>query len=90
MLLTFFEIKKKKKGSIIVKPKSSMKVNPLIIKFSGVIYIAAKEKEVIPLFQTCKLIPINKGKSKLLEAKLHSFPFEFVVPDNLPSAMDVK
>lgn len=67
-----------------------MKVNPIIVKFSGAIYIAAKEKEVIPLFQTCKLVPINEGKSKILEAKQHSFPFEFVVPDSLPSAMDVK
>lgn len=78
------------KGSILVKPKSSMKVNPLIIKFSGSIFISAKDKEVIPLFQTCKTIPINEGKSKVLEVKNYSFPFEFIVPDNLPSAMDVK
>lgn len=77
-----------KKGTILVKPKSSMKVNPLIIKFSGAIYISVKDKEVIPLFQEIKLIPINEGK-KVLEVKNYSFPFEFVVPDNLPSAMDV-
>lgn len=74
----------------MVKPKSSIKVNPIIIKFSGAIYISAKDKEVIPLFQTCKTIPINDGKSKVLEPKLYSFPFEFLVPDNFPSAMDVK
>lgn len=67
-----------------------MKVNPIIIKFSGAIFISAKEKEVIPLFQQVKSIPINEGKSKVLEPKQYSFPFEFLVPkNNLPSAMDV-
>lgn len=77
------------RGSVIVKPKSSMKVNPIILKFSGAVYIAAKDKEVLPLFQTVKSLPINEGKSKILEAKQYSFPFEFVVPKNLPSAMDL-
>ncbi|GAN11522.1 hypothetical protein MAM1_0662d11086 [Mucor ambiguus] len=76
------------KGSVIVKPKSSIKANPIVVKFSGAIFISAKDKEVIPLFQTSKSLPINDGKSKVLEAKTYSFPFEFVVPDNLPSAMD--
>lgn len=67
-----------------------MKVNPIIVKFSGAVYIAAKDKEVLPLFQTVKSLPINEGKSKILEAKHYSFPFEFVVPKNLPSAMDVR
>lgn len=78
-----------KKGSVIVKPKSSIKANPIIVKFSGAIFMSVKDKEVIPLFQTSKTLPINDGKSKVLEAKTYSFPFEFVVPDNLPSAMDV-
>ncbi|KAF1804147.1 hypothetical protein FB192DRAFT_1371429 [Mucor lusitanicus] len=76
------------KGSVIVKPKSSIKANPIIVKFSGAIFMSVKDKEVIPLFQTSKTLPINDGKSKVLEAKTYSFPFEFVVPDNLPSAMD--
>ncbi|KAL9543652.1 hypothetical protein MBANPS3_008011 [Mucor bainieri] len=76
------------KGSVIVKPKSSIKANPIVVKFSGAIFISVKDKEVIPLFQTSKSLPINDGKSKVLEAKTYSFPFEFVVPDNLPSAMD--
>ncbi|KAL9548415.1 hypothetical protein PS6_006632 [Mucor atramentarius] len=54
----------------------------------GAIFISVKDKEVIPLFQSSKSLPINDGKSKVLEAKMYSFPFEFVVPDNLPSAMD--
>ncbi|KAI8637021.1 hypothetical protein BD408DRAFT_425266, partial [Parasitella parasitica] len=74
--------------SVIVKPKSSIKANPIILKFSGAIFISAKDKEVIPLFQLNKLLPINGGKSKVLDAKTYSFPFEFTVPDNLPSAMD--
>lgn len=76
-------------GSVIVKPKSSMKVNPITIKFSGSILISGKDKEVIPLFQNKKSIAVNNGKSKVLEAKQYAFPFEFAVPDNLPSAMDV-
>lgn len=66
-----------------------MKVNPIIIKFSGAIFISAKDKEAIPLFQNVKLLPINEGKSKILEAKQYTFPFEFLVPKDLPSAMDV-
>jgi hypothetical protein len=72
-----------------VKPKSSIKANPIIIKFSGAIFISVKDKEVLPLFQSSKLLAINNGKSKVLEAKTYTFPFEFIVPDNLPSAMDV-
>ncbi|RCH92953.1 hypothetical protein CU098_009452, partial [Rhizopus stolonifer] len=71
--------------AVLVKVKSSMKVNPIIVKFSGAIYLHAKDKEVITLFQTSKTIPVNK---KVLEPKDYSFPFEFLVPENLPSAMD--
>lgn len=89
MLILTAIMLKKKKGSVIVKPKSSIKANPILVKFSGAIFISVKDKEVIPLFQSSKSLPINDGKSKVLEAKTYSFPFEFVVPDNLPSAMDV-
>ena len=67
-----------------------MKTNGIIIKFSGAIFISAKEKEVLPLFQQIKTLSINQGKSKLLEVKQYSFPFEFKVPENLPSTMDVQ
>ncbi|KAI7898787.1 COPI associated protein-domain-containing protein [Cokeromyces recurvatus] len=77
------------RGHVSVKPKSSIKINPIIIKFMGSIHITAKDKEVVPLFETCKTLTINDSrKSTTLEAKPYSFPFEFTVPDNLPSAMD--
>ncbi|CEP09870.1 hypothetical protein [Parasitella parasitica] len=76
------------RGHVMVKPKSSIKANPIILKFSGAIFISVKDKQVIPLFQLNKLLPINDGRSKVLDAKSYSFPFEFIVPDNLPSAMD--
>ncbi|KAI9486650.1 MAG: hypothetical protein EXX96DRAFT_49435 [Benjaminiella poitrasii] len=76
-------------GHVVIKPKSTMRVNPITIKFLGAIYISAKDKEIIPLFQKCKTLAINENrKSTNLEAKPYSFPFEFLVPDNLPSAMD--
>lgn len=73
----------------MVQPKSSIKVKPIIVKFTGEINLAIKEKEVIQLFQLETVIAINE-KAKTLEAKLYKFPFEFTVPDNLPSAMEVK
>ncbi|KAI7882319.1 uncharacterized protein EV154DRAFT_568175 [Mucor mucedo] len=74
-------------GSILVKPKSSMKVNSLSLKFSGCLLIAAKDKESMTLFEQTKTIPVLEPK-KVLEVKNYSFPFQFVVPDDLPSAMD--
>lgn len=76
-------------GSVIVRPKNTIKVNSIIIKFQGSILVSGKEKEVIPLFQERKSIAVNNGKSKILEAKQYKFPFEFVVPDDLPSVLDV-
>ncbi|RCH91849.1 hypothetical protein CU098_002056, partial [Rhizopus stolonifer] len=72
-------------GSVIVQPKSSIKVNPIVVKFSGSIHVS--DKETISLFQTHKNIAVGEGKPKL-EPKPYSFPFEFLVPDNLPSALD--
>ncbi|KAG1138149.1 hypothetical protein G6F37_007281 [Rhizopus arrhizus] len=70
------------RGSVIIQPKSSIKINPIIVKFSGSIYVS--DKEAISLFQSFKTI---EGKSKL-EQKLYNFSFDFLVPDNLPSALD--
>ncbi|RCH79867.1 hypothetical protein CU097_001853, partial [Rhizopus azygosporus] len=72
-------------GTVIVQPKSSIRVNPIILKFTGVISIS--DKESIPLFQSCKTIPVNEGKGKL-EQKPYQYSFDFLVPDNLPSVMD--
>lgn len=66
-----------------------MKVNSISVKFSGSLFIAAKDKETMNLFEQSKTIPILEVK-KVLEVKNYSFPFQFVVPDNLPSAMDVQ
>lgn len=41
------------------------------------------------LFEQTKTIPVLEPK-KVLEVKNYSFPFQFVVPDDLPSAMDVQ
>lgn len=41
------------------------------------------------LFEQTKTIPVLEAK-KVLEVKNYSFPFQFVVPDDLPSAMDVQ
>ncbi|KAI8887953.1 hypothetical protein K501DRAFT_330186 [Backusella circina FSU 941] len=77
-------------GSILVHPKSQVKVKPITVKFIGEINLSFKEKETIQLFQLQKVIQINEGKSKILEAKLYSYPFKFTVPDTLPSALEVR
>jgi hypothetical protein len=57
--------------------------------------LSVKEKDALSLFQKTKIIQLagdeEQTKCYIMEAKLHSFPFEFVVPDDiqLPSAMEV-
>ncbi|KAI8354656.1 hypothetical protein BD560DRAFT_438176 [Blakeslea trispora] len=77
------------RGAVLVKPKSSTKVNSIHIKFSGTIHLQAKEKELISLFHVRENIPVYNDIGKLLESKEYRFPFEFSVPENLPSAMDL-
>ncbi|KAI8979007.1 hypothetical protein BDB01DRAFT_698167, partial [Pilobolus umbonatus] len=76
--------------SITIQPKSAIKATAINIKFGGMISIASKEKGVIPVFQESKSILMNGGRSKALQPKLYVFPFEFDVPDNIPSAMERK
>ncbi|KAI9279786.1 hypothetical protein BY458DRAFT_12083 [Sporodiniella umbellata] len=73
------------RGSVIVQPKSSIRANSVTVKFSGSIVVS--DKECISLFQTHKQYAVGEGKTKL-ELKPYNFPFEFLVPDNLPSALD--
>ncbi|OBZ87864.1 Arrestin domain-containing protein 2 [Choanephora cucurbitarum] len=73
-------------GVVFVKPKSSIKVNSIHVKFIGTIYLQAKEKESMSLFHVRETIPM---KVKVLESKEHRFPFQFSVPEKLPSAMDL-
>jgi hypothetical protein len=57
------------------------------------VFISVKDKETINLFSKTKILPISTEDSKashVLDAKQHSFPFEFVVPSELPSTMEVK
>ncbi|KAI8338101.1 hypothetical protein BC941DRAFT_424608 [Chlamydoabsidia padenii] len=79
------------KGVVIVHPKSATKTNHIIVRFSGQVFISVKDKETINLFSKTKILPISTEDNKsshVLDAKQHSFPFEFVVPNELPSTME--
>ncbi|KAI8081380.1 uncharacterized protein BX664DRAFT_340245 [Halteromyces radiatus] len=80
------------KGAVTIHPKSPTKTNHIVIRFSGQVFISVKDKEVINLFSKTKILPISTiedtKSSHVLDAKQHSFPFEFVVPDDLPSTME--
>ncbi|ORZ10569.1 hypothetical protein BCR42DRAFT_358066 [Absidia repens] len=79
------------KGVVIVHPKSPTKTNHIVVRFSGQVFISVKDKETINLFSKTKILPISGEDSKsshVLDAKQHSFPFEFVVPNGLPSTME--
>jgi hypothetical protein len=63
-----------------------------VVRFSGQVTLSVKDKETIQLFSTTKHLPITTDGSKIahvLDAKQHSFPFEFVVPNELPSTVEV-
>ncbi|SAL95396.1 hypothetical protein [Absidia glauca] len=79
------------KGVVLVHPKSATKTNHIVVRFSGQVTLAVKDKETIQLFSTSKHLPITTDGSKIahvLDAKQHSFPFEFVVPNELPSTVE--
>lgn len=79
-------------GIVIVHPKSPTKTNQIRLRFSGQVHLALKDKETISLFQETKTIPVSSdGSSKyhILEAKQHTFAFEFTVPKDLPSSLEV-
>ncbi|KAI9477076.1 hypothetical protein BDB00DRAFT_934144 [Zychaea mexicana] len=79
------------KGVVTVHPKSPTKTNHITLRFTGEVYLSMKDKETITLFQKTETIAVsNDGSNKahILDAKKHNFDFEFVVPDDLPSAME--
>ncbi|ORX59495.1 hypothetical protein DM01DRAFT_1300819 [Hesseltinella vesiculosa] len=78
------------KGSVLVHPKNPTKTNHIIVRFIGQVHVSIKDKETIQLFYNSRQIPVSadEGKSTVLDAKLHSFPFEFKVPEDLPSTME--
>ncbi|SAL99945.1 hypothetical protein [Absidia glauca] len=83
------------KGFVNVHPKNPTRTNHIVVKFTGEVALSVKEKDALSLFQKTKIIQLagdeEQTKCYIMEAKLHSFPFEFVVPDDiqLPSAMEV-
>ncbi|KAI9315307.1 hypothetical protein BX666DRAFT_1814214, partial [Dichotomocladium elegans] len=73
-----------------VHPKKPTKANHIRVTFTGEIFLAIKEKETINLFTYAEELPMSRsGKTKILEAKQHEFPFKFIVPDDLPSTFQV-
>ncbi|KAG2224634.1 hypothetical protein INT45_007879 [Circinella minor] len=78
------------KGVVTVHPKSPTKTNHITLRFTGEVFLSIKDKETIILFQKTETIAVaNDGaKTHVLDAKQHNYDFEFVVPDDLPSAME--
>ncbi|CDH53650.1 hypothetical protein RO3G_16836 [Lichtheimia corymbifera JMRC:FSU:9682] len=77
------------KGVVVVHPKHPTKTNHIRLTFSGEVHISVKDKETFNLFQKTEILPVSThGKAQVLEAKQHTFPFEFAVPDDLPSTME--
>ncbi|KAI9260747.1 hypothetical protein BDA99DRAFT_605742 [Phascolomyces articulosus] len=78
------------KGVVIIHPKSPTKTNHITLRFTGEVFLSIKDKETIILFQKTVTIAVSndRGKTHVLDAKQHNFDFEFVVPDDLPSAME--
>ncbi|KAI9308130.1 hypothetical protein BJ944DRAFT_260804 [Cunninghamella echinulata] len=78
------------KGVVNVHPKSPTKTNHIIVRFIGEVFLSIKDKETITLFSKTKILPISTDSksSHILDAKRHSFTFDFVVPDELPSTME--
>ncbi|KAG2217336.1 hypothetical protein INT45_009093 [Circinella minor] len=80
-------------GAVIVHPKNSTKTTQIILRFTGEVVLSVKDKEIITLFQRAQNIqvsPDNDNKTTILEAKQHTFPFNFEVPKGieLPSTME--
>ncbi|KAJ2961239.1 hypothetical protein NQZ79_g3489 [Umbelopsis isabellina] len=82
--------------TVAVFPAKPTRTNHIRVIFKGEISSLLKDKESITLFNKVKTLPIakddeNGSKSHILEAKAHTFPFEFMVPEDipLPSSMEV-
>jgi hypothetical protein len=83
-------------GTVSVFPTKPTRTNHIRVIFKGEIASLLKDKESITLFNKVKILPISKddesgAKSHILEAKSHTFPFDFLVPEDiaLPSSMEV-
>ncbi|KAI8575614.1 hypothetical protein K450DRAFT_260923 [Umbelopsis ramanniana AG] len=84
------------RGTVSVFPTKPTRTNHIRVIFKGEIASLLKDKESITLFNKVKILPISKddessAKSHILEAKSHTFPFDFLVPEDiaLPSSMEV-
>ena len=83
-------------GTVSVFPTKPTRTNHIRVIFKGEIASLLKDKESITLFNKVKILPISKDdesstKSHILDAKSHTFPFDFLVPEDiaLPSSMEV-
>ncbi|KAI9321756.1 hypothetical protein BX666DRAFT_1905305 [Dichotomocladium elegans] len=79
-------------GNVLLHLQKPAKTNCIRISFSGDMQIAIKDKETINLFQKTEILPVSpnsNGKAQILDAKQHTFPFTFVVPENLPSSLEL-
>ncbi|CAO3581584.1 unnamed protein product [Absidia cylindrospora] len=83
------------KGFVNVQPKHPTKTNHIHLKFIGEVSLSLKEKDTTCLFQRTKILNVTSddkppAKAFIMEPKLYTFPFEFVVPEDiqLPSTME--
>ncbi|KAI8338738.1 hypothetical protein BC941DRAFT_423801 [Chlamydoabsidia padenii] len=82
------------KGLVNIHPKSPTKTTHIVVKFTGEVTLSVKDKATLTLFQQTKIVNLiqdeEQVKCYIMEPKLHTFPFEFVVPDDiqLPSTME--
>ncbi|ORY96816.1 hypothetical protein BCR43DRAFT_289403 [Syncephalastrum racemosum] len=80
-------------GKVLVHPKSPTKANHVVLRFAGELAFDKKDKETTSLFNRSQILTVARDadtKPCVLEPRLHSFPFEFIVPEglDLPSAME--
>ncbi|CAO3616231.1 unnamed protein product [Cunninghamella echinulata] len=85
------------KGFVTIQPKTPTKTNCILLKFTGEVAFSLKDKDNITLFQKTIILNVKNNnnteepsKGYVLEPKLHTLPFELVVPEDtqLPSTMD--
>lgn len=82
-------------GKVLVHPKHPTKANHVVLRFAGELAFDHKDKETVSLFNRSQILTVARdadSKPCVLEPRLHSFPFEFIVPEglDLPSAMEVR
>ncbi|KAI9306899.1 hypothetical protein BJ944DRAFT_262772 [Cunninghamella echinulata] len=84
------------KGFVTIQPKTPTKTNRILLKFTGEVAFSLKDKDNITLFQKTIILNVKNNnteehsKGYVMEPKLHTLPFELIVPEDiqLPSTMD--